>query len=67
MKRRRLIISVCSILAIAGVLYYLYGGGRVPGGQRPLVSITSSNFADLERDFNQAQGATRLFVLVAPT
>lgn len=67
MKRPRLILSASLILAISGVLYYLYGGGTVPAGQHPLVSITSNNFADLQREFNQAQDATRLFVLVAPT
>lgn len=67
MKRSRLIISACLILVGAGALYYLYGGGTAPAGQHPLISITSNNFTDLQREFNQAQDATRLFVLVAPT
>lgn len=67
MKRSRPILFGSLILALAGLLYYFYGGGQAPVGQRPLVSITTDNLSELRREFNEAHAAIRVFVLVSPT
>lgn len=67
MKRSRPILFGSLILALAGLLYYFYGGGQAPVGQQPLVSITTDNLSELRCEFNEAHAAIRVFALVSPT
>jgi len=67
MKRFRPLVLVIAVLLLAGLAYYFYAGGAVPNGQHPLVALTAENFPGLQQEFNGAQGATRLFILMSPT
>lgn len=60
-------LGAAAILVLAGLLYYFYAGTVAPPGQHPLVYLQSSNFAALQRDFNNAPSAVRVVVLLSPT
>jgi hypothetical protein len=63
-------LSIVALLAIVGLLvlsWHFYGGARVPAGQPPLVSLTSSNFDQLRTAFNAASGEVRVVLLLSPT
>ena len=65
--RRKLILAVVVVLALAGTLIYYYGGTQVPPGQAPLYRLTAQNLTDLRNAFNADQDDVRLLVLVSPT
>ena len=46
MPRRRVIVSVLSIV-LAGLLYYFYAGSTAPVGQPPLMRLDAANFGEL--------------------
>jgi hypothetical protein len=67
MKNR---LSILAVVVIAGLLaldWHFYGGEKVPAGQPPLVSLTSSNFEQLRTAFNAASGEVRIVLLLSPT
>jgi len=66
MTRRRLVV-IAALLTLAGLVYYFYGGSQTPAGQRPLVSVNPENFQQLQREFNDANGAVRVITLLSPT
>ncbi len=62
--------GILAVLVLAGLLalgWHLYGGAKVPAGQPPLVSLTSTNFAQLRTAFNAASGEVRIVLLLSPT
>jgi hypothetical protein len=68
MKQRLSILAVAVV--VAGLLalgWHFYGGEKVPAGQPPLVSLTSSNFDQLRTAFNGASGDVRIVLLLSPT
>jgi hypothetical protein len=68
MKQRLSILTVAVV--VAGLLalgWHFYGGEKVPAGQPPLVSLTSSNFDQLRTAFNGASGDVRIVLLLSPT
>jgi flagellar basal body-associated protein FliL len=67
MRRTRLLVVLVVVLALAGLVYYFYVGSAAPPGQRSLISVNESNFDQLRRDFNDAQGAARVIALLSPT
>jgi hypothetical protein len=67
MKQR---LSILAVVVVAGLLalgWHFYGGEKVPAGQPPLVSLTSSNFDQLRTAFNSASGDVRIVLLLSPT
>jgi hypothetical protein len=67
MKKRLSILAVVMIAGLLALGWHFYGGGRVPAGQPPLVSLTSSNFDQLRTAFNEASGEVRIVLLLSPT
>ena len=68
MKQRLIILTM--VVVLAGLLasgWHFYGGEKVPAGQPPLVSLTSSNFHQLRTAFNGASGDVRIVLLLSPT
>ncbi len=65
--RRKYILFAITTLALAGALFYLYGGSQVPSGQAPLRSLTPQNVAELENAFNAARQDVRVLLLLSPT
>jgi hypothetical protein len=67
MKKRQSLLAVVVILALLWLGWHFYGGERVPEGQPPLLSLTSSNFDQLRVAFNAASGEVRVVLLLSPT
>ena len=69
MKRRHIIFSVLAAAAflILYAVYYLYGGSTVPAGQKPLLSLNSSNLSSLKDAFNGSANSVRVLVMLSPT
>ena len=66
MKPKHILLVVLAV-ALAAVLFYLYGGSQVPPGQPPLQSLTPQNLAEVENSFNAVKDDVRVLVLVSPT
>jgi hypothetical protein len=67
MKKR---LSILAVLVIGGLLalgWRYYRGEKVPAGQQPLVSLTSSNFDQLRSAFNATSGEVRIVLLLSPS
>jgi hypothetical protein len=67
MKTRLSIIGVLVIVGLLALAWYFYGGQKVPAGQPPLISLSSSNFDQLRTAFNAASGEVRIVLLLSPT
>ena len=57
------------LAAAAAVALFLgwYFWGPAPRGQPPLTSLTSKNFDQFKREFNDADDRPRLVLLLSPT
>ncbi|HET8549261.1 MAG TPA: hypothetical protein VFL57_14705 [Bryobacteraceae bacterium] len=66
MTARRTVLVLLAA-ALAGIAWYLYGGGQTPAGQPPLVRLTAANFHELRLAFDAASGAPRVIVMLSPT
>jgi hypothetical protein len=64
---RTLVLWTSIAILFAGGPLYLYGGGRVPTGQRDMVRLDSANFPAFRQEFNAASGETRVVVMLSPT
>lgn len=63
-------LGISAALICAGLFvlaWHYYGGTKVPAGQPPLVSLTSTNFEQLRTAFNAASGDVRIVLLLSPT
>lgn len=67
MTKRLSILVVVVLVGLLALSWHFYGGERVPAGQPPLVSLTSSNFDQLRTAFNTASGEVRIVLLLSPT
>jgi hypothetical protein len=65
--RRKYTWPAILTLALAGVLFYFYGGSQVPSAQAPLESLTPQNIAAFEDAFNAAKDDVRVLLLLSPT
>lgn len=66
MKKTYIVGALLAAVLIAAALY-LYGGSQTPSGQAPLQNITAQNVAEIENDFNTANGQVRVLLLLSPT
>ncbi|HZQ54128.1 MAG TPA: hypothetical protein VFB14_18135 [Bryobacteraceae bacterium] len=66
MSRKHVLVAIFAI-ALAGALFYLYGGSQTPSGQPPLRKLTAQNAADLKIAFNAAKDDVRVLLLLSPT
>ena len=67
MKKILLIGGVLVLVVLVAVGYYRYAPRRVPAGQPPLAALTSENFPDFQRQFNDAADRVRVVTLLSPT
>lgn len=67
MKKRLSILAVLVLVALLALGWHIYGGGKVPAGQPPLVSLTSTSFDQVRTAFNAASGEVRIVLLLSPT
>jgi hypothetical protein len=66
MSRKHVLIAALAI-ALAGVLFYFYGGHQAPTGQPPLRNLTTQNVGEVKDAFNAARDDVRVLLLLSPT
>jgi hypothetical protein len=66
MKKRLTILAVVFVGLLA-LAWHFYGREKVPAGQPPLVSLSSTNFDQMRSAFNGASGEVRIVLLLSPT
>jgi hypothetical protein len=66
MKSRH-VVGLVLVLSLVAVLFYFYGGSRVPAGQAPLRSLTTGTVAQIKNEFNAAKADVRVLLLLSPT
>lgn len=66
MKRRAVLLVVAAIVLLLAVVY-LWGPSSAPAGQEPLVTLTSTNFAEFANAFDRDANVPRLVLLLSPT
>jgi hypothetical protein len=67
MNTKRLILLAVAAAFVLLAIVYLWGPSKVPPGQEPLLTLTSANFGDFQRAFNDGADAPRLVLLLSPT
>ena len=67
MKKLLVTLAVFAFVLLFALGYHFYGGTKVPEGQPPLVSLTSTNFDQLRTEFNSASKEVRVVLLLSPT
>lgn len=67
MNTRRAILwaAVAAFLLLA--IVYLWGPSKVPPGQQPLLTLSSTNFSDFQKTFDAETDVVRLVLLLSPT
>jgi hypothetical protein len=65
--RRKSILIAAAAIALAGALFYFYGGHQTPNGQPPLRGLTTQNIAEVKNAFNAAKDDIRVLLLLSPT
>jgi hypothetical protein len=66
MTRKYLLDAIVAI-ALAGGLFFFYGGSQTPKGQTPLQKLTPQNVAQVKNVFNAAKDDVRVLLLLSPT
>ena len=66
MKRRHVPVALLAVFLLA-VLFYFFGGSRVPSGQPPLQRLTAENVTSIRDEFNAAKDEVRVVLLLSPT
>lgn len=64
---RKQILAAFFAIALAGGLFYFYGGSQTPKGQPPLQKLTPQNVAGVKSEFNAAKDDVRVLLLLSPT
>lgn len=67
MRRKRAIVLVFVAVLALLVIAYLWIPGSVPAGQKPLLALSSANFSEFEKAFDDNPDVPRLLLLVSPT
>ena len=67
MKKKRVIALVVAVIAVLLVVGYLWGPGTAPRGQAALVLLSSRNFSEFEKTFDEDADVPRLVLLLSPT
>jgi hypothetical protein len=69
MQTRKVKYAFClvGIIAVLLIVWYLWLSTGTPPGQPALTSLTQNNLVHFRNDFNGAEGAARLVLLLSPT
>ncbi|HXN23768.1 MAG TPA: hypothetical protein VOA41_13605 [Candidatus Dormibacteraeota bacterium] len=66
MKKSAAVLGVITaLLVLAG--FYLWGPSSAPPGQKPLSTLSSSNFGDFTETFDSPEDFPRVLLLLSPT
>jgi len=64
-KRAVVFVVLVTLLLVAAVC--LWGPSKTPPAQKPLLTLTTTNFNDFEAAFDEATDGQRLVLLLSPT
>jgi hypothetical protein len=68
MKTKRTAAVVAALVAFMVFAWvYLGGPSKTPPNQKPLLTLTTTNFNEFEAAFDEATDAQRLVLLLSPT
>lgn len=66
MKRKFIGLGVVAVAVLLSAVY-LWGPGKVPPGQQPLVTLSSTNISEFEAAFDVNADMPRLVLVLSPT
>lgn len=66
MKKKLVVAGVVAVAVLLGAVY-LWGPGKVPAGQQPLLTLSSPTANVFETDFDADADTPRLVLLLSPT
>lgn len=66
MKKRLIVPGVVAVAVLLGAVY-LWGPGKAPAGQQPLVALSRANVGEFEKAFDSDADAAHLILLLSPT
>ncbi|HVH59839.1 MAG TPA: hypothetical protein VM709_05880 [Candidatus Sulfotelmatobacter sp.] len=67
MNTRRAIFWAAAAVFLLLAIVYLWGPSKVPPGQPPLLTLSSTNFSDFQNAFDAQTDVVRLVLLLSPT
>jgi hypothetical protein len=68
MRTKRTAAVVAALAAFMVFAWvYLWGPSKTPSTQKPLLTLTTTNFNELEAAFDEATDGQRLVLLLSPT
>lgn len=67
MNARRAIFWAGAAVFLLLAIVYLSGPSKVPPGQPPLFTLSSTNFSDFQNAFDAQTDVVRLVLLLSPT
>ena len=65
--KKKYALWVVGIIAAFLIVWYLWLAKGTPPGQPPLTSLTRNNLDHFKNDFDAAEDAARLVLLLSPT
>lgn len=66
MKRKLIALAVVVVVVLLAA-FYLWMPGKVPAGQPPLITLSSSNIGQFGETFDDRTDIPRLVLLFSPT
>jgi hypothetical protein len=67
MNTRRAIFWAAAAVFLLLAIFYLWGPSKVPPGQQPLLTLSSTNFSNFQNAFDAQTNVARLVLLLSPT
>ena len=64
-KKLATCLAICVLLLLA--IFYLWGPSTVPSGQKPLLTLSTANFSDFQKAFDEQADGPRIILLLSPT
>jgi hypothetical protein len=65
--RKKLLLGAAAGVAMALLVWQVWGPSHTPRAQPPLTILTAGNFDQFEKAFNEAPERARLILLLSPT
>jgi hypothetical protein len=65
--KRRAVVLVAALAALFFTGEYFWGPSKTPATQKPLLTLSTTNFSQFEDAFDEAADAPRVVLLLSPT
>ena len=67
MKKRFTILLIFLVVLTTFLGWYFGGPSKVPAGQQPLLALSTTNFGEFAKAFDDTADGPRLILLLSPT